>query len=48
VIGLAHVDETGLKEVASAPNYPYFSTAQRAEELVGILDSILVTNIIYP
>jgi hypothetical protein len=48
VIALAGVDETGLKEVASAPNFPYFSTAQRAEELTGILESILVTIVVYP
>jgi hypothetical protein len=48
VIALAGVDETGLKEVASAPNYPYVSTVRQAEELAGVFDSILVRNIVYP
>jgi hypothetical protein len=40
VIALASVDETGLKVVASAPNYPYFSNANRAEELLAIIQAI--------
>jgi hypothetical protein len=48
VIALAHVDETGLKSVASAPAYPFFSTVQRADQLAGVLDSILARVITYP
>ncbi|HET9222632.1 MAG TPA: hypothetical protein VFO07_09020 [Roseiflexaceae bacterium] len=48
VIALAHVDETGLKSVASVPAYPYFSTVQSAGELAGVLDSIVVRIIVYP
>jgi len=48
VIALAGVDEAGLKEAASAPNYPFFSAIQRAEDLVAVIDSILVRTIIYP
>jgi hypothetical protein len=48
VIALAHVDEAGLKEVASTPAYPFFSTVQSAGELAGVFDSILVRDIVYP
>lgn len=40
VIALAGVDETGLKDVASAPNYPFFSSARNGTDLQGIFDSI--------
>src|SRR5262249_43641184 len=36
VIALAGVDETGLKSVASAPNYPFFSSSQNGTDLQGI------------
>lgn len=40
VIALADVDETGLKNVASDPNYPFFSEAPTGAELSGIFDNI--------
>jgi hypothetical protein len=40
VIAMAGVDETGLKDVASAPNYPFFSSAKNGTDLQGIFDSI--------
>ncbi len=40
VIALASVDETGLTNVASAPNYPYFSRAVRSEDLLAIIQAI--------
>jgi len=44
VIALAGVDETGLRDVASAPNYPFFSSAQNGTDLPGIFASI-ATNV---
>jgi hypothetical protein len=44
VIALAGVDETGLKDVASAQNYPFYSAAQNGTDLPGIFDSI-ATNV---
>jgi len=40
VIGLAGVDETGLRDVASAPQYPFFAAAQTGAELRTILADI--------
>ena len=40
VIALADVDETGLKNVASDQNYPFFSKALDGSQLPGILASI--------
>jgi hypothetical protein len=40
VIGLAGVDETGLKDVASAANYPFFVAAQTDAKLPAMLDDI--------
>lgn len=40
VIALADVDETGLRNVASDGNYPFFSKAPTGSELAGILESI--------
>ncbi len=48
VIALAGVDQTGLPMVASSPAYPFFASVQNAEQLVGVLDSILVRDIQYP
>ena len=42
VIALANMDETGLKEVASAPNYPYFTNASRSEDLLATIQAIPV------
>lgn len=39
-VAFAGVDETGLKDVASAPNYPYFSSADRPDDLRTILNDI--------
>jgi hypothetical protein len=39
-VAFAGVDETGLQDVASAPNYPYFSSANQPDELRTILDAI--------
>ncbi len=39
-VAFAGVDETGLQDVASASNYPYFSSANRPEELRTILNDI--------
>jgi hypothetical protein len=39
-IAFAGVDETGLQDVASASNYPYFSSADRPDELRTILNDI--------
>jgi Putative Flp pilus-assembly TadE/G-like len=46
VIALAGVDETGLKQVASAPNYPYFSSSPTGSDLTGIFQNI-ATNVKY-
>jgi hypothetical protein len=46
VIALAGVDETGLKDVASAPNPPFFNSAKNGADLNGIFGSI-ATNIRY-
>lgn len=40
VIGLAGVDETGLRDVASLPSYPFFSAARTGAELPGIMAEI--------
>jgi hypothetical protein len=48
VIGLGDVDELGIRQVASAPNFPYVSTVRGAQELADMLDSIIVRNVIYP
>jgi plastocyanin len=42
VVALAGVDTTGLSNVASAPNYPFFSTAQSSGELTAALADIAV------
>lgn len=44
VIAMAGVDETGLKDVASASNYPFFSSAESGAELQGIFANI-ATNV---
>jgi hypothetical protein len=44
-IALAGVDETGLKSVASAPNYPYFSSAAGSDDLLAIIQAIQVSII---
>jgi hypothetical protein len=46
VIALAGVDETGLKDVASGPNPPFFSSAKNGADLNGIFSSI-ATNVKY-
>jgi hypothetical protein len=46
VIALANVDDTGLTNVASAPNYPYYSTSEDGSNLQGIFSNI-VTNVKY-
>jgi hypothetical protein len=46
VIAMAGVDETGLQTVASAPNYPYFSSSTNGNDLKGIFDNI-ATNVKY-
>ena len=46
VIALANVDETGLKDVASAPNPPFFNSAKNGADLTGIFASI-ASNIKY-
>jgi hypothetical protein len=48
VIALAGVDEAGLADVASARNFPYFSTVRQAQELAAVLDAILVRTVVYP
>ena len=45
-IALAGVDETGLKEVASAPNAPFFTTSESGGDLAGIIANI-VTDVKY-
>jgi hypothetical protein len=40
VIALAGIDETGLKDVASASSYPFFSSAENGAELTGIFADI--------
>jgi hypothetical protein len=40
VIAMAGVDETGLPNMASAPNAPFYSTSQNGGDLVAIFDSI--------
>ena len=46
VIAVAGVDETGLKNVASAPNYPFFASAENGADLQGIFANI-ATNVKY-
>jgi hypothetical protein len=46
VIALSELDETGLKNVASAANFPYFSTSKNGTDLQGIFQSI-ATNVKY-
>jgi hypothetical protein len=48
VMALAGVDETGLPQVASAANYPFFASVQSGGQLIDLLDTILVRSIVYP
>jgi hypothetical protein len=47
VVALAGVDQTGLPNVASAPNFPYFASADSADMLTGALDSMVSDTIHY-
>jgi hypothetical protein len=40
VIAMAGIDETGLRDVASASSYPFFSSAENGAELTGIFADI--------